>query len=92
VEAVAGYALSPTDEFLVVLRGPEPGDDMDVVSAAKAPVHGIQEVDHPEVHLGNLLGVVAAQDTVQGGNCLRVVLPPSVPVVNGEPFAGMGIE
>jgi hypothetical protein len=42
-EAVAGYALSPADEFLVVLRGPEPGYDMDVVSAAQAPVHGVQE-------------------------------------------------
>jgi len=92
VETVAGYALSPADEFLVVLRGPEPGDDVDVVSAAQAPVHVVQEVDHPEVHLGDLLGVVAAQDAVYGGNRLRVVLPPSVPVVDGEPFAGVGVE
>jgi len=92
VEAVSGYALSTADEFLVVLRGPEPGDDVDVVSAAQAPVHGAQEVDHPQVHLGDLLGVVAAQDAVHGGNRLRDALPPSVPVVDGEPFAGVGVE
>ena len=32
VEAVAGYALSPADEFLVVLRGPEPEGRTNILS------------------------------------------------------------
>lgn len=91
VETVLGHVPSFPPEQTVVFWRPETGNNVYLIVSTEVFVNPVQVLDHSEIHVECLLGVVAAQNPVEGLDCFLIVFAEGITVRDCQSFAIMGV-
>lgn len=87
VEAVSGDTPAFGHKERVVGRRPEAGDDVDLVSTSQPLIDKVEIFNGVDIHVGLLVGEVAAQNPVYRIECVEIIAAVRPPEGNREPFA-----
>ena len=92
MEAMSRHTPPPFSyQQSIILRRPETRYDVDFVVPSQSLIQRIQKLDHPDIHLGRPIRIMAAKKMVKGAQCVRVILAGWVPIGDLQPLVCVGI-